>query len=244
MKGEKGLTIVFWKFPDRETEASAAEPPPDLLIQDEKDFLKERRRGPLMKAYHVFNVEQTEGCNLPELEKPLRHNHDPIEAAELIGANMEDPPEITHYDNRDHPPRYIPALDRIELPSLARYNQAESYYNTKFHELGHATGAPKRLARFTLERNELHDYGLEELVAEMTAALLCNETGIGRETVQRSAAYLQAWCNTIKEEPRIVIQAAQKAQKALDLIMGTKPEEPDAEKENDEAEMEPAAAAA
>ena len=244
MKGEKGLTIVFWKFPERETEVNVPEPAPDVLIENEKDFLKERPKGPLMKAYHVFNVEQTQGCNLAQLEKPQRPSHDPIKAAELVGDNMEDPPELIHYQHRDHPPRYIPALDRIELPSPDRYNRVESYYNTKFHELGHATGAPKRLARFTLERNQLHDYGLEELVAEMTAALLCNETGIGRETVQRSAAYLQSWCNTIREDPRIIIQAAQKAQKALDLITGATPEQSDTGEDNDKAERETAAQAA
>jgi antirestriction protein ArdC len=37
------------------------------------------------------------------------------------------------------------------------------------------------------------NYSKEELVAEMTAAMLCGVTGITQETIENSAAYLRGW---------------------------------------------------
>ena len=43
------------------------------------------------------------------------------------------------------------------------------------------------------------NYSKEELVAEMTAAFLCGETGIENQTIDNSAAYINGW---LKKTPK------------------------------------------
>ena len=58
-----------------------------------------------------------------------------------------------------------------------------------------------------------HSYGVEELTAEMSAALLGGQTGLNSEAdlVENCAAYLKSWLKIIREDPSIVWVAAQRA---------------------------------
>ena len=60
----------------------------------------------------------------------------------------------------------------------------------------------------------------ESVVAEFTAAFLCQEAGIERQTIDNMAAYIKNWQTTIKGDKTIVVQAAGAAQKAADHILG------------------------
>ena len=68
------------------------------------------------------------------------------------------------------------------------------------------------------------DYSREELVAEMTAAFLCAHCGIDNSTIDQQAAYLAGWLKALKDDPKMVIQAASQAQKAANMILGVVPQ--------------------
>ena len=68
------------------------------------------------------------------------------------------------------------------------------------------------------------NYSKEELIAEMTSAMLCGVTGIENKTIDNSAAYVQGWLKKLKNDPRLVVLAAAQAQKAADYIQGTSSE--------------------
>ena len=103
---------------------------------------------------------------------------------------------------------------------MGRYDSVEDYYATVFHELTHSTGHPDRLHRFELSanRDSLHEYGKEELVAGMGSAMLAAIAGIEQVTIERDAAYINHWKKAIRADKTIVIRAAGQAQKAVDLI--------------------------
>jgi antirestriction protein ArdC len=63
-------------------------------------------------------------------------------------------------------------------------------------------------------------YAREELVAEMGAAFLSGHAGIVERTLDNSAAYIQSWLARLKEDRRLIVQAAAAAQKAADFILG------------------------
>ena len=63
-------------------------------------------------------------------------------------------------------------------------------------------------------------YAKEELVAEMTAAFLCAESGITERTIDNSASYVASWLQRLKEDSKLVVQAAAQAQRAADFILG------------------------
>ena len=100
------------------------------------------------------------------------------------------------------------------------FASVEEYYATRFHELGHSTGAKHRLDRKLEGDFGDKDYSREELVAEMTAAFLCAHCGIDNSVIENSAAYLQGWINILKGDSKLVVIAASQAQKAANLILG------------------------
>ena len=59
-----------------------------------------------------------------------------------------------------------------------------------------------------------------ELVAEVGAAFLCGQVGIVERTISNSAAYVASWLARLKDDSKLVVQAAAQAQKATDFILG------------------------
>lgn len=206
-KGEKGMPVVFWKrdnVPDEENEGKT-------------------RAAVLLKYYHVFNVAQVEGIPGEKLPEVVTYAHDPIPEARAIVEAMPNAPKI------EKGPRacYSPSLDCVTVPSLTRFERAEEYYSTLFHELAHSTGHKTRLDRKGIETVAPYgspDYSREELVAEMTAAFLCGSCGIAPATLDNSAAYLANWIKVLKADSKAAIIAAAQAQKAADYIRAIKHE--------------------
>lgn len=202
-KGEHGTLVVFWKRLKVEDRTSGD----DKMI-------------PLLRYYRVFNVEQTEGCNLPAAVanwEPLVVV-DGLEAADrILNQYLTGGPSFTESATEDA--YYVPARDAITVPMKSRFADLDEFYSTAFHEVGHSTGHPDRLNRFTPAAFGSHAYGLEELAAEMTATMLCGEAGI-ESTQENSAAYLASWLTNIREDPKVLVKAAGQAQRAADLVLG------------------------
>jgi antirestriction protein ArdC len=213
-QGEHGYPAVFWKWRERGEEAQEGE-------EDETTS----RRVPVARLYTVFNVQQ---CELPAHLQPVLHVDNALGAdtvrqiagCEQIIAEMPQRPVIAHGQARVY---YRPATDSINMPARGLFTKAEHYYSVLFHELTHSTGHQSRLDRPTL-RDMLAfgdtNYSKEELVAEMGAAYLCGVAGIVNETVDNSSAYIQGWLNRLRNDKRLLIQAAAKAQQAADFILG------------------------
>lgn len=196
---EGGTAVVFWK----------------LFEKDEDTVL------PVLRFYTVYNLEQTHGIpakHIPQLPPRAIIEFNPIEAAEEIIARYENCPPIIHGGNSAS---YNPSLDRIRMPNRVQFENEEEYYSTLFHEATHSTGHKSRLNRPGMEHISFGSevYSKEELIAEMGAAFLCTQTGIEHATIKNSAAYIQNWLEHLRNDKKLVLQAAQKAQKAVDYIL-------------------------
>lgn len=204
---EKGRPVVFWTFREVENETTG-----------------EKETIPVLRYYTVFNAEQIDGLDLPSLDV----NHDePLDVAqEIVDGFMAAQKELAlvHGGNRAC---YSPRHDTITMPGRGQFVTVESYYSTLFHEMGHATGHKNRLGRFEAEQAAAHGdeetYAKEELVAEMVAAFLNNEAGTAHE-LEATVSYLAGWITALKGDSRLLIQAAGKARKACNLILGIVPE--------------------
>ncbi|MBC6609047.1 DUF1738 domain-containing protein [Hymenobacter sp. BT188] len=207
-KGAKGHLVVYYNVSVRENEHTGKE-----------------EKLPFLKYYTVFSVEDIEGIafDLPAVE---RHAHTPIEAAEAIVAGWQERPTIEHLHQRA---TYSPALDRVNMPALATFTTPEGYYATLFHELTHSTGHASRLDRPDLTAGEgkgSASYAREELTAEMGASFLCAAAGLDTaQTEENAVAYIQSWLERLKNDKKLVLQAASKAQRAAKLILGVVEEE-------------------
>jgi antirestriction protein ArdC len=109
------------------------------------------------------------------------------------------------------------------MPARGLFHSSEEYYATEFHELAHSTGHAKRLHRENFDDPVSfgsESYSKEELIAEMTAAMLCGIAGIEQRILEKSAAYLKTWITRLKSDSRLLVSAASQAQKAADFIQG------------------------
>lgn len=201
--GEKGTTVVFWKFLR-------------ALERGESGEIREDR-VPIMRHYIVFNLDQTEGIEIPkqEAEAPA---FDSIAVADKIMAEMPEPPEIRHDGARAS---YDSHNDIVAMPPRSAFTSSSAYYSTLLHEIGHATGSVKRLGRPAIVSGGHFgdgDYSQEELVAEFTSAFLCAHAGIENE-IEQSAAYLQGWLSVLRADKKMLVQAAGLAQRAANYVL-------------------------
>jgi antirestriction protein ArdC len=211
-KGEKACPVVFWKWLD--------------VVGENGEGDGETKRVPFLRYYSVFNVAQCDGIegHVPAVPGGNARTHKPIEEAERIVANMPKRPEIRQALDRAF---YSPSGDYVGMPSLEHFKSAEDYHSVLFHELTHSTGHESRLARKGVSGTDGEwssfgsaPYAKEELVAEMGAAFLCGQAGIVERTINNSAAYVASWLARLKDDSKLVVQAAAQAQKAADFILG------------------------
>jgi len=208
-KGEKSSPVIFWNIGDeRETTT--------------QDGTKETSRPFLLRYYSVFNLSQAEGIDIPgSLLRDVRSNN-PIETCEQIVTSMPNPPAFEQSDKA----WYSPSNDVVGMPARGLFHSSEEYYATEFHELAHSTGHAKRLHRENFDNPVSfgsESYSKEELIAEMTAAMLCGIAGIEQRILENSAAYLKRWIAQLKSDSRLLVSAASHAQKAADFIQGKAP---------------------
>lgn len=197
-KGEKGTEIVFTK---------------KLRGKDEDE---KPRQFSMLRTYHVFNVAQVDGLNIPVPEQLAEGTRNAT-----IDALVSETGILVNTGGNQA--CYVPALDYVVMPHRGQFVSEESYYATLFHELGHATGAKHRLDRDMSGRFGTHKYAAEELVAEMCSAFMCASTGVTGEL--RHAGYIQNWITLLKEDDRAIFTAASKASQAADYLMPAEEEE-------------------
>ena len=226
-KGEKGMSVVLWQ-------------PFEKQVMDENTGKMVTKKWLNLRYYTVFNIEQTEGCKFskkvtdslnPPTTTTVEDVFEPIEAAEAIFDGWEGKPVVA-YDGNDRA-YYVPSEDVVHLPRKAQFRGSGEYYSTLFHELAHSTGHKSRLDRDQTGYFGSHNYGTEELTAEFTAAFLNGIARLEPAVIENNAAYIASWKKTIAADPKLVVTAAGRAQKAADLILGTKVEVEDTGIENE-----------
>ena len=208
-RGEQSTIVIFWKVDEQ----------PDEEVTEAND--KTLRRF-LLRYYRLFNLEQ---CELPadvldRLPKIETHEHDPIDAVELAIANMPQRPDLQTAGSKAF---YSSLSDRVTMPPRELFTSAEEYYATLLHELTHSTGHPKRLARETITEAAPFGsavYSKEECIAEMGSAYLCAEAGISAPVIANQAAYVAGWLRKLRDDRKLLVNAAAQAQKSADFILG------------------------
>lgn len=215
-KGEHGTQIVFYPEAYRNIKD----------INDKKIYYgyqltpKEKHSGNYERAFipcinTVFNVQQTEGLNLPPLEAPKTYTHEEIsERAEkliqLTGANIE--------HNDGDRAFYFPAHDKITLPKKERFETAFDYYDTCLHEIGHWTGHPSRLNRDLTGGFGSEKYAKEELRAEISSLMVAMAINLPHHLREHSA-YVGSWIKALRDDPTEILRACRDAEKIQKYVL-------------------------
>ena len=215
-KGEKSRMVVFFK---KQT----------YTEKDPETGEEKLRTYPLLRYYNVWHINQTEG--IPSKIKPgettavhptafgaMNHADNVI-----IGYLMRETSLKFQNDKPSERAYYSPSQDMVVVPMLSQYDNAAEYYSTTFHELTHSTLKKSRCDR---ESENAHaffgnsDYSREELVAEMGAAMLCSNSGIdNKKAFRNSVAYIQSWMSALKNDTKMIVWAASRAEKAAKYIL-------------------------
>lgn len=201
-KGEKGTHIVKWVFLEVERK------------QDDGTMKKER--VPRLFTYVVFNYEQIEwdpnhkpkGLPVSDIDPEKSYT----EAAVFVRRQNA---KIKHGSEKAC---YSPRHDEIWLPDPSAFKTVEGYWGTSFHELGHWTGHVSRCARDLTGRFGEESYAAEELVAELTAAFLCDEFGLQGNL--QHPEYIGSWLRVLKGDKYAVFTAARLAREAMAFMKG------------------------
>lgn len=210
-KGEHGSFVVYWKW----------------VEEEKKREIEERVGHPIAAATpfyaRVFNLSQTEGITPPD-DDIKTHDHPRYDLAENIYKNMPNPPRLEFTNASMARAGYSVKSDLIVMPPMDRFATPEGYYSTLAHEITHSTGAAKRLNRPEVVQADHFgslSYSAEELCAEIGAAFLCSHCGIANQAqIENSAAYLKGWLEVLKADRGMIVLAAQRAQRAVEYVLG------------------------
>lgn len=196
IKGEKGTTVVLWKF----------------FKTIDKNTGKEKTK-PMLRIFTVFNVKaQSEGIELKTVELPNTDNR--REELDQTFADMG--AEIRHGGGSAF---YKPSEDYIGMPVFEAFHSADDYYSTLAHEYIHWTGSEKRLNRDQKNFFGSTNYAFEELVAELGNAFISRDLGINGKFQENHLAYIKSWIKCMKDNNRAIFRAASLAEKATKYLL-------------------------
>jgi antirestriction protein ArdC len=213
-KGEHSPSpVVFYRVIENKMDTSKREG------EVSSDDLKSHA---MLRYTPMFNTDQCEGLKVPDLSEAPKKEHERIASAQSIIDAMPYAPTINvRPSNRAF---YSPMSDAVTVPELSQFDNAELYYATLFHELGHSTGHETRLNRDLNNHggHGSHEYSKEELVAEFCASYLCGIAGIENRTLENQTACINGWLTILKDQKqrKWLTWAASQAQKAADYIQG------------------------
>lgn len=227
LKGEKSFPVFITTFTvvDKETK--------ERVKYDDYRLMPEERRKqysvyPKLQVYNVFNVAQT---NLkearPDLYKKLEeagrmvrpeHNgedfsFEPID--KMIKDNEWICPIKPVYGDDAY---YSISKNEIVIPEKRQFKDGESFYSNLAHEMAHSTGAESQLNRLKPSSFGSKEYAREELVAELSAALVAQRYGMTKHLKEDSASYLKSWLDSLKESPEFIKTTLTDVKKASSMI--------------------------
>ena len=240
LKGEKAVPVFKWGFSIKDKDGKkVTEEEFHNMTDDEK---KECKRRPFLKIYPEFNIDQT---NMSEVNKEkydavvsqFRKTDVPtitdgMYVNKAIDRMMEKQEWVCkiQYDKEEKGAYYSPAKDIVVLPTKAQFRihpddpeecfkDGQEYYGTALHEMAHSTGHPSRLDRLKPAAFGSLEYAKEELVAELTSAMVGNTLGFDRRISDNNVAYLQNWTSALRKEPKFIVTVMADVNKASRIII-------------------------
>jgi len=202
-KGERGTVAIFYR----------TYRPREVGENDQAEGDRSRR---VLKSFSVFNACQIQGLPdrfFPE-PRPLPPTTKRDHILDAFFAAV--PARIRHFGAEAF---YSPASDQVTMPEPGLFRDLDHYRATLAHELSHWTGHESRLARQMGGRFGSDAYAMEELVAELSSAMLGAELGLPVEHLDHHASYLASWLKVMKADSRAILTIAAKAEEAASLLL-------------------------
>lgn len=238
LQGEKSMSVLYWDVVVHDRNGRRVDY--DDFKQMPKDQQSMMNVIPFLRAYSVFNLEQT---NLPEANPnkyesllkrftlPEIRDTNGMFSNAALDKMFEWQSWICpiHCDKPSGSAFYRPSSDEIVLPMKAQFNKGNSneeiykdgmeFYSTALHEMAHSTGTAQRLNRLSGDKFGDPKYAKEELVAELTSAMIGNSMGFDKRILNNNAAYLDNWIGALKENSKFIVSVMADVNKAANMVL-------------------------
>ena len=235
LKGEKAFP-VFLSIPTvREKDTNKP-----ISLSEYNDMTKEEQERYYVRSYtHVYNVYNLQQTNLKEARPELyakieakfkeldKNGIVPMEEGQMfkfapldkmVAENKWICP-VRFEENKGA--YYSPSKNEIVFPPKKNFIDGESFYGNLLHEMTHSTGSKELFGRLENKTDDRRfDYAREELVAEMSAAVVAHQYGFDKHIKDDSAAYLKSWLGSLKEDPSFLKTTLDDVKRASGFING------------------------
>lgn len=239
LPGSKSIPVFKWGMTVRDKAGKLV--PEEEFRQMSEEKQKEYTVIPYLRHFNEFNIDQT---NFKEkypdkYEKLLSNFVDPDRNKADINGMYNNEALNKVIEEKDgwicpivlDPARgaaYSPLDNYIHFPPKGNYRihegnaeetfkDGQSYYSTALHEMAHSTGHESVLKRDGIVKFDgfgSPTYAKEELVAELTAAMVSSTLGFDKRITENSAAYLKGWAAALRKEPKYIISVMSDVNKA------------------------------
>lgn len=240
-KGEHSIPIFKWDLRIKDKDGKK------LSESDYRNMTKEEQAEctvrPYLKVYNEWNIDQT---NLEEVNKEKydtilkRFKSEPIKDEvgmyknEAFDNLLKEQSWVCpiEYEKFNESAFYSPKRDQIVVPSKKQFNISNTpedvfkdgmeFYGTTIHEMAHSTGHESRLGRdgiVKIDQFGSDQYAKEELVAELTSALIGNAMGFDSRIRENNIAYLQNWIGSLKKDPKFLKSVMSDVNKSTKMVL-------------------------
>jgi len=216
-QSKNGIQVFYWgQMNKKKTNTATGE--------DENKLFR------FLKISWAFNVDQVDLTNstwkVPTPKKIINqvNDNDMIEnfVKNQMGLNLQFSNDARCFYNTSLD--YISMSNKFNFePTANGTNATLEYYSTLLHELSHWTGNKKRLNRFEKNKRYFKDdaqleYALEELIAEISANILCLKFDIQKTINKNSLAYLKSWISKLRNDELFIIKALTQSGQAVNFL--------------------------
>lgn len=237
-KGSEAMPVIYWDLNVKDANGHR------MSMADYKQLTPAQQKKcevrPFLRAFKVFNVDQT---NLREVNQ---EKYDAL-MSRFQGPQLRDKEGMyvnraldRMFERQEWICRvqtsklvdgafYSPSRDLVVVPMKEQFNIGKNaeeifkdgmeYYSSALHEMTHSTGTANRLNREKGTKFGDAKYAKEEMVAELTAAMVGNSLGFDKRILSNNACYIDGWINAMRQEPKFIVSVMADVNKAAKMIL-------------------------
>lgn len=239
-KGEPAIPVFKWGLSIKDGNGKKLTENDYRNLSDEEQ--SKCKIHPYLRVFAEWNIDQT---NLAEANKEkydaliARFENKPVDGYtgdmyvnEALDRMMQRQEWVCpiQYDKEEPGAYYSVSKDIIVLPQKSQFHlhpdnleesfkDGQEYYGTALHEMAHSTGHESRLNRLKASAFGSSEYAKEELVAELTSAMVGNALGFDRRISDNNAAYLKNWIKVLRQEPKFIVTVMADVNKASRMVI-------------------------
>lgn len=237
-KGSEAMPVIYWDLNVKDANGHR------MSMADYKQLTPAQQKKcevrPFLRAFKVFNVDQTNlrdvnqekyDALMSRFQGPQLRDKEGMYVNRALDRMFERQEWICRVQTSKlvDGAFYSPSRDLVVVPMKEQFNIGKNaeeifkdgmeYYSSALHEMTHSTGTANRLNREKGSKFGDAKYAKEEMVAELTAAMVGNALGFDKRILNNNACYVDGWINAMRQKPKFIVSVMADVNKASKMIL-------------------------